>query len=186
MTRKTTSPGKTLLIGLLALITQGCANVLIGEPIGTEPATLVADEWNGTWFNPGGTLTVEVIDAEHGEIDIAWIEAKDGALKMESHRLVLKSAGDWIFGSMKTNEEKPSEGWLWGRIKKDERQIVFWLPRLKPFEQWVNDGKLPGQIKGDNVILGKLEPEHLALLSGEQAGILYHWDEPMVLMRLGR
>jgi len=166
---------------------QGCASVLVEAPIGLDPNPIVADKWNGTWFNPGGTLTVEVADAQAGLIDIAWIEARDDGLKMESHRLVLKRAGDWIFCSMKAEDGNSSaEGWLWGRIKNDGKQIIFWLPKVESFQQLVTDGKLPGHIKDDNVILGTLEPAHLAILSSEQAGILYHWDEPMVLMRLGR
>jgi hypothetical protein len=178
-------PFGIILSGLVALLLQGCANVLVDKPIGLEPSTITASEWDGSWFNPGGTLTVKVVDGDRGLIDIASIETKDDGLKMESHRLVLKEAGKWTLASMKADKDEGS-GWLWGRIKKDEKQIIFWLPKVDEFKKLVTDGRLPGQIRDDNVILGKLTPAQLALITSDKAATLYHWDEPMVLMKLGR
>ena len=174
-----------LFITLLVSVLQGCANVLIDEPIGLEPSAIVASEWDGSWFNPGGTLTVKVVDGDRGLIDIAFIEAKDDGLKMESHRLVLKQAGDWTFASMKADEAEDS-GWLWGRIKKDDQQIIFWLPKVDEFKKLLTDGNLPGRMRDDDVVLAELGPAQLALITSDKAAGLYHWDEPMVLMKLGR
>jgi len=174
-----------IFLTLLVSVLQGCANVLVDEPIGLGPSAVVASEWDGAWFNPGGTLTVKVVDADRGLIDIAFIEAKDDGLKMESHRLVLKEAGNWTFASMKADEAEDS-GWLWGRIKKDDNQIIFWLPKVDEFKQLITDGRLPGQIRDDDVVLGKLLPAQLALITSDEAAGLYHWDEPMLLMKLGR
>ena len=174
-----------ILSGLFSSLLQGCANVLVETPIGLEPSTITASEWNGTWFNPSGTLTVKVVDGNRGLIDIASIETKDDGLKMESHRLVLKEAGKWTLASMKADKDEGS-GWLWGRIKKDDQQIVFWLPKVDEFKKLVTDGRLPGRIRDKNVILGKLTPAQSALITSDEAASLYHWDEPMVLMKLGR
>jgi len=183
MTTKLNSPIIRLLFtGLIALILQGCAVVGSEQPMGLEPASIVTEEWDGNWVYPGGSVTVKVADQEQGLVDVAWIDTQDDDMRIKSFRVVLKRAGEWLFGSIEADEK--NDVWLWARIDSDPRQIIFWTPDPNAFKQLVRSGKLPGRIDGDDVTLGTLQPAHFDIITGEQSGSLFVWDEPMVFMRI--
>jgi hypothetical protein len=176
----------TLLISLLILALSGCTAVYVAEPIGEKPCKIEAQEWEGTWLHKDGTLTMKVMDGEKGLLKIAWVEPKEETLALESLEVQLWESGSWVFAN--TKEDSADEaGYLWARIKQDGKQVVIWLPDEAKFKVLVEQGKLPGRIERDgDVILDRLEPQHLSLITGEQEGVLFAWDQPVVLIRYTR
>ncbi len=176
---------KLLVVGFIAFMMYGCGNVFVSQPIGQKPYKVEAEDWEGTWFNPdGSSSTIKVLDGENGILEIAWIEDSDNTLKLESYEVYLRDSGQWILGSMKVKDNSDKDSYFWGRIEKEERQIIFWRPDLDKFENLVKEGKLPGKINAYNVILGDLKPEHLEIITSEDSGVLFCWDKPLVLMKL--
>jgi hypothetical protein len=49
----------------------------------------------------------------------------------------------------------------------------------------VEEGKLPGKIKEDSIVLGGLNSEQLKLITSGRTGVLFEWDEPVIFMRKG-
>lgn len=127
---------------------------------------------------------MKVVDANKAILSTAWLE-DDGQGKpaMKTAEVELRESGEWLFAS--TREEDKGQGWLWGRIKNQDRQIIVWLPDDKLFKQSMKEGWFPGKIDGDEVILDELEPQHLKILTSTERGVLFSWDKPTVFVRVG-
>ena len=50
----------------------------------------------------------------------------------------------------------------------------------------VEEEVLPGKAEERSVVLGELGPEHLEIITSEEYGVLFDWDDPMLLWRVGR
>ncbi len=174
---------KYMLFWIMAVTISGCGFVYTTQPIGERPILIETSDWEGTWINEDQFITINVQDETKGLLQISWIEKKLGQVKLESCKVHLLESGDWIFASI-PDKDNP-EQYLWGRIKQDGRQVIFWVPDSEKFKTLVEEGKLPGKIEDNNVLLGNLTSEHLKLITSEATGILFEWDEPIVFRRKG-
>ena len=170
------------LTGLLGLM-PACNAVITEQPMGEKPLAVTADDWEGTWIHPEATGRIKVVDPEKGLLRVAWLE--EGSSDLESARVHLRESGSWIFASVKDEGSSESVRYFWARVKQENGQIVVWDPSVKRFKQLVEEGKLPGVIKNGSVILGDLKPEHYVLITSGAEGVLFDWDEPGVIMRIG-
>jgi hypothetical protein len=59
------------------------------------------------------------------------------------------------------------------------------MPDPEKFKTLVEEGKLPGRIKKDSIVLGGLNSEQLKLITSGRTGVLFEWDEPVIFMRKG-
>ena len=57
---------------------------------------------------------------------------------------------------------------------------------MDKFKQLVTDGKLPGKLVDDDVVLDKLKPANMELFTSEKEGILYGKKDPVALIRIGK
>ena len=79
--------------------------------------------------------------------------------------------------------------YFWARVKQGTDSIIAWLPDYKKFKALVEEGTLPGEVDSEHsyggaVMLGDLKPEHYqAIVSGEH-GVLFDWEDPIVLFRM--
>ena len=170
-----------LAVVALSLALSGCDLVTSREPIGL-PLALDEEQWEGTWMTDDGPLTVRVVDAEKGRLEIAWIEEKDGELVLETVDGHLGQYLDWTFASFAGVEDV--SGFLWSRLEREGERIFLWWPRPEELRRLVEAGLLPGEVDEDSdVILHRLDEAHLAILVSEEQGILYEWDEPMTFHR---
>ncbi len=167
-----------LVIGVL-----GCDLVASKHPVGGEPLSLDEAEWEGTWMHEDGPMTVRVANAENGLLEVAWVEERGGELVLESIDVYLRGFGDWTFASFAGVEDEKSD-LLWSRLGRDQEMVYLWWPRPEEFKLLVEEGLLPGTVEDDDVLLDRLQPEHLAVITSEDHGVLFEWDEPMTFWRL--
>ncbi|MCS7238522.1 MAG: hypothetical protein NZ899_09650 [Thermoguttaceae bacterium] len=175
------------LVGCAALLAGGgCSTVVSPVPVGEGPALLTPEEWDGEWYHPEGTVTLNVLDPHGGVLEAAFVQKDSqsgGRLRMQSVRVLITKAGDWFLCNFRP-EDDPKRGYLWGRIRTEPKRILVWFPNAIKFANLVKKGILPGTVddKG-NVELGTLNPDHLKVIVGEAEGTLFVWDSPLVLFR---
>lgn len=177
---------RLLFVSSLLLLLWGCDSVTSTALVGEQPVSLVAEEWDGTWLSAGGTVTLKVLDAEQGKLRAAWIEDSGGKLKMETWLVQIRSSGSWSFANVRDDggNQEIEERYLFSRVKKDSRQILFWMPDTEAFTAAVKAGHLPGEIIDSSVRLSALNASHLEVIKSDQGPGLFDWDEPLVLLRV--
>jgi len=173
-------------IGLLLLALPACNAVYVDEPIGETPLVLDPGEWEGTWMVEDDVILVDVLDSENGILRIAGIEkTEDGELEIEAFTIHLRDGGDWIFASIEDdNEGEPR--YLWGVLRRSGEQVLELDPDRTKFRALVEAGTLPGRLDGEDVYLGPLEAEHLALILSDEHGFLFSFADFGVAMRITR
>ena len=185
MTRKT-----WLILGIgvvaLAMALSACTPVLVREPIGETPYPVRSEEWEGEWIQEDGLMIIRVADEGEGTLLVAGVEEKDDALRLETLKVTLRQSGGWVFASLRDETASPKEDeYVWGRVRKDDDLIVVWLPDADKFKRLIEEGILPGET-GDGVLLTDLKKEHYEIITSEAQGVLFEWDEPMILRRVSR
>ena len=176
-------PSSLVLIGLLVLAACGCNSVLSKRPVGDGPARIETKEWEGNWTTSDGAVRLEVLNADKGILRASWIEdARDGTPAMKSAEIEVRESGGWLIASAR---DEAGRGYLWGRIKNENRQIIVWSPDERLFAKAVKDGVLPGKIEGEDVILDDLKPHHLKVITATESGILFSWDKPSIFVKSG-
>ena len=168
-----------------AVFLSGCATVSSIEPLGERPKQVLPAEWAGTWLHQDHPVAIRVADPQQGQIEVAWVEEKQGALRLESYQIALRESGDWTFGNV-LETDQPGR-YDWAVVRKEQGQIVIWPPDPDRCAALVKSGTIPGRVEeGGDVILDRLTPEQvLRVVSAEQGGCL-SWTEPLVFFRLGR
>lgn len=174
---------KLALAGLILLTACGCNAVVSKRPVGEKPAKIVAKEWEGNWVTTDGAVNVRVVDADKAILSVAWLE-NDGQGKpaMKIAEVELRESGEWLFANTKDDKGR---GFIWARIKNEDRQIVVWPPNDISFVQCVNDGVFPGTLDGEEVILDEIKPQHLKIITSAERGVLFSWDKPAVFVKVG-
>ncbi len=174
---------KVALAGLILLTTCGCSSVVTKRLVGEKQARIVAKEWEGDWVTREGTVRVKVIDVEKGILKVFWLEDdKQGNSAMRTAKVELRESGEWLFAN---TEDDKGRGYVWGRIRNEDRQIVVWTPDDKLFYQLIKDGVFPGKIESGDVILEELKPQHLKIITSGEKGVLFSWDRPSVFVKVG-
>jgi len=163
------------------LTVSGCNQVICKRPVGEKPAKIVAAEWEGNWIGPDGAIAIKVVDADSAALQVAWLEDEAGQLAMKTAAVELRESGDWLFANTRADGE--TRGYLWARIKKENRQILLWEPDEKLFAKLVRDGIFSGRVDQNNVILEELKSEHLNLIRSGERGVPFTWDQPLIFVR---
>jgi len=172
---------KYLPVWIIAAAVTGCGVVYTTQPIGEKPRLIEAGAWEGNWTNGEEYFTVSVLDEANGLLRLAWIERDQNPIKLESCNVHLLESGDWVFASIQDKDN--SKRYLWGRIKKSDQQAVIWLPDSEKFKTLVEEGKLPGRIEDNGILLENLTSKYLKFITSEKAGVLFQWDEPIIFRR---
>ncbi len=172
--------------GLLAVaVIFGCAAVSSVGPVGERPKELIRDEWDGTWVLKNQSITVKVLEPQKGTLQVAWVEEKEGRLKLESYQVEIRESGDLMLGNVK--EEEGALRYYWALMRKDDGQIIVWYPDPSEFGKLVEAGTLRGKVeKAGSVIVDKLTREDLKLLVSGDKRVCFDWKQPMVLFRVGK
>ncbi len=172
-----------VVLGTAAI--TGCASVSSVEPMGERPKEVTAQVWQGTWIHQEHPVTVRVSDPRAGLLDVAWVEEKEGALKLESYRIALRESAESTFANTK-DPGQPGR-YLWALVKREDEQIVVWTPDAVQCAKRVQAGVLAGTVgKGGDVTLGKLSSKQIKQLASPGQGSCLRWTEPLVFFRVGK
>ncbi len=176
-----------LLIGIIALA-YGCTGVYSKMPVGKTQKNLAAEieEWTGAWDFNGSAITLAPADPEKGALTAAWVEQGKTGFEFKTAEITLRTAGNWTFVNMKESRPGQENRYIWGRIKKEKRSAVAWLPDTDKFKRLIQEGRLPGTAPTNSspAVLDALSPEQLALVMSEQQGLLFKWDHPLVFKKI--
>jgi len=176
-----------LLIAMLAGVC-GCTGVYSRRPVGDKPKNLEAEinEWNGSWLLNNSAILVKVTDPANGRLSAAWIENDKNGLKYKSTEITLLTADKWTFANIQDADSKKDALYIWGRIRRDERVALVWLPRTAKFKRLIQQGFLPGvaPTNNDPAIIEQLSTENLKLITSEQEGVLFDWETPLVFFKI--
>jgi hypothetical protein len=195
---------RRLLGACAALALVGCEAVYSPEPLGDEVVTLDPAEWQGTWLAPDMVITTTVLDGAAGRLQTAWIERGTAGATLEVVEGTLRATGDWTFANILDDAEAEApadapadaEGkapdaeqvteprYVWVRVEKGENHLMVWSPNVEQFKVLVGDGRLPGRVTDDGVVLGELTPEQLRMINDPAANLL-NWADPAVFVRIG-
>lgn len=171
----------------LAFNLWGCASVYVESPLGGEPLVLEASDWEGQWVGGGDAVAaVRVVDRDRGVLQVSEINYEPGdRAHLDSETVYLRQWNDFLFAGVPTQGEDDRPLFFWARLERVGNRVVFWLPDHHKIKALVEAGKLPGTIEKDgDVVLGQLEEAHYRILTSEEEGILYQWENPGVLMRI--
>lgn len=180
---------------LFAVIFSGCSVVYTPKPIGEKPKNLTQEiaEWEGDWSNPeGDTFKIKVADPEKGILQVAGIETKDKGFELKKLTVYLRESGGWSFASVKNDEiegggdARAKDLYVWARISRDGRQLIYWQPSGEKFTELVKNGLLPGKIEDKSVLLGELETKHMEAITSGSNGVLFDWETPTVLRKISK
>ena len=174
------------LIALLTLAFNGCSAVYITRPIGETTVKVEAHDWAGTWIHKEGVVITKVEDSEKGILTAAWIETAAEGFKLETAKGHIRTWGEWMFGTVKANDDESKPNYVWGMIEKDDRQAIIWVPDIEKFKKLIKEGKLPGSVEGEDVFLGDLKPEHIELIAARDKQMLFDWRKPLVFIRVSK
>jgi len=172
---------------ILLIFTSGCENVSSQYLVGLKPHAVKSEEWSGEWSadcSGEEKIRIEVLDEDKGIIRVVDLKTGPGNTT-QIYDCYLREAGDWIFANAAL-AGKPD--FYPVRVRNVEgRQIIAWFPDAEKFKQLVFEKKsLPGEWRGRDISLGLLKPEHLELIMSGKEGVVFKWDEPVILIRLGK
>jgi hypothetical protein len=183
---------KVFFLILSACFLTSCAVVTSENIIGSAAVQLSPEAWNGMWRNEDTALHIKVVDAENGLVKIVWFEDKDNDLKPESITVQITQGEKWEYLTLLDGSlYKDLEKYCWGRIEKEGKRILFWLPDPERFELAVQAKILKGkliQIEKENY-----PSTHVQLKGSAQEiikqveagrGDYFLWDKPMTFIKM--
>jgi hypothetical protein len=83
-----------------------------------------------------------------------------------------------------TEDEHQKGLFHWARVEKGENYLIMWSPNVEQFKILIKNGKLPGEVTEDSVVLGELKPEAIEMIDDPSANLL-EWKEPDIFIRIG-
>lgn len=179
-----------LLAAAVISMMTSCTSVVSKTAVGSSPAELDAEKWEGTWMTPDKhVVLLRVKDAAKGLIEVAWVEVKNDSFVMESHELHVRQHGGWLWANMK---EGDGGTFLFGRISEpDDDQILGWVANPPAFAEAVRSGTLKGELmkkpdgkESGSVLLEGLTEANLDVIQSGAVKDAFVWDRPLVLMKL--
>jgi hypothetical protein len=189
---------KTSIVALwLCLLLFGCSSVTSQHPVGLEPYPITGEEWDGTWLCDDALITIQVMDGAKGILQLAWIDKKSNSLQFESLTCQVSKGRKWFYANVLEESGKKADGtYFWGKIAKDGRKIVIWRPSVAAFREAVAAKRLQARVttpdpaktdtyRDDSVHLLD-SPETIIDLVEKSGSTYFEWEEPMILVKIGK
>ena len=187
---------KHIAVVLTNIILCGCGSICSLHPVGETPVNLQEHKvkWEGTWLADGGVISIKVTNATNGILAVAMCDRNQGKWICNTGTVYLREGGGWTFANYELTDETNRVGYIWGKVKHDDNQILFWLPDETKIKALVENGDLPGTVEraktksGDNmmlyaVMLGDLNSQHIDMITAETNGVLLHWESPIAFVK---
>ena len=183
---------RTMLVFILATLLAGCSYVVSKHPVGLEKYPLNPEQWDGRWLHEEGVIAIKVTDPAKGTIQLAWIEHDQEELRFEVITCQILKGKNWLYiNELEFPEEEDDGYFFWGRLKKEERRILFWSPSVEAFAAAAESKKIRALVNknesGSRIEDVRLqdEPEKIIELIENSGSEFLEWEAPITLLRLG-
>ncbi len=186
-----------VVLFLIAPVLIGCARVTVDEPIGAAAVPLDTDQWEGRWQVIGkddsDVALVDVLDADNGVLRVQGYPMRSADLTVQ-----LRSSGNWVFANYRLTDAPDDGPYEWVRVDLGDERVLYWEPVHARFAELVQEGLLPGTTSvrttaaagpGNaitEVALRDLGPAEIDRIMAPEQGVLFGWEEPVVLIRSDR
>jgi hypothetical protein len=164
------------------LFLEGCESVLTTQPIGDKVVQLSPEQWQGTWLHHEVVVTTSVLNKDTGLLQASWIERLEDGSDMKIFTGTVRTTGDMTF--IVTKDENQKELFHWARVEKGENYLIMWSPNVEQFKALIKDGKLPGKVTEDGMLLGELKLETIEMIDDPSTNLL-NWKDPNIFIRIG-
>ncbi len=179
-----------LLLVLILAVLMGCP-VVSKNIVGLEDYKLDAQKINGTWINDEGAILIKAIDPEKGIIKIFFLEDKE---KTETLMMKVMKGNSWLYFNI-LPEKDSKDDYIWGRFQLKDNKLIFWHPSNEAFTKAIKERKIKGTIEKKKQENGKLSfdtstvtltdsAKNIINLVESSDGSFFHWDEPVVFIKL--
>jgi len=172
---------KAVLI-CVALALSACNAVYTKAPVGETVVQLNPDEWQGTWLGDEMVVVTTVLDAEKGILQAAWIERGEKGATLETEKSFIRASGDFLYANAIDTDAEELR-YVWFRVDKSASKLTTWAPNLEAFTAMVKDGRLPGVVIDDDVVLEEITASQLEMINSPTSNLL-DWNEPRVFFRI--
>jgi hypothetical protein len=171
-----------LCLALIVLM-AGCASVVFSEqPLGERIAVFKPEEWNGIWVgNDGSFDRILITDAQNGMLAWGFKEKlcdPAPATKPDQFR----QSGSWYFLAAR-NSQVDARYQISAAFFRDRNALSLYSIDTARVREMVKQGRVPGYLDGEHVVLGQLEPTHYELLLSEKEPA-FAWKPTFVLTKL--
>ena len=194
---------KMILVAAGLLLLCGCEISISKYPVGEEPVNIADEksEWEGFWTMRSADdddvmpVAVSAVDASNGVIKV-WLWGKDdgnkrGGMAQKEYTVYLRKAGGWVLANAAFRDDKEEDAntnkppmYAWGRLEKGARTACLWWANKRVIDELIEAGKWPAYEKADKEdVIGKLSPEHLALITSPTNRVVFDWDKPWIFVR---
>lgn len=185
---------KFLIAFFLLTFLTSCSYVVSKYPVGIENYTTTADEWNGTWLNENEIIKIHVTDESTGLVQLAWIDHSQNGFKFESITCQIKKGKNWIYANvLEMPNEKIGGYYFWGRLKKEDRKILIWLPSAEAFRKAAEAKQIDAIVDATHSTKLKMQtiksvklldnPEKIVTLVENSGSDYFDWEDPIVLIK---
>ncbi len=174
---------KSIILLALTSLIIGCSVVQSVNKLGKDVYIPNRDEWEGTWVTEGGALQLRIINQEHGEIEIMFIE-KDKLLK---HRVFLtqNDANNTYMNIIGKPEE---EYYHFVKFKKNNNQAIIWNVSIEALKEAIIKKKINGSIVkneySDTLIINATKKKLNSFFIKNKKQMLFEYEKPLILRRL--
>ncbi len=179
------------------LFLVGCSQVVSKYPIGIENYIASSDAWDGIWLSEDEFIKIKVIDESNGIIKIAWIEQSENEFNLATITCQIKKGKKWLYFNVLELPGVEEDGYYhWGKIKKENHEIIFWYPSVEAFHEASKSKKLntivekttSGNSKKQSIKKIKLNdnPKAIIDLIEDSSSEYFDWENPVIVMKLKR
>lgn len=185
---------RLLSCALFGCLLTACPETTVSDDFGIKPASLKADEWNGTWIsvddNDNEVIEITAMDATRGILRMTEPGKKDEKpVDFELRRASLDGKVQLLFALVTEQKDKDKDKERAGEptlhlIRAgDNGMLLVWSPNHEAIAKGIQSGQLKGTTK-----LAKGDPQnHLASETTNYTAMLepqfWNWSEPSVLKR---
>jgi len=179
-----------LVAWAMMLAVGGCSVAVYSiDPVGDEPLYLEPIYWEGQWLEGWNdepdcpekeTITVNVVDAAGGVLEISGLEAFGGKV----HALIRQHRYDggiaqfinFQFKNLPPEESPP--GYVWGRFRRAGNALIIWWPLDMAFADLARKGEIAGkQLDEVGFLIEQLSRENLDQISMDSGKLFLDYED---------
>jgi hypothetical protein len=173
---------RLFFVCILLFSAAACSEVVSVFPVGEKSVSLKPEEWNGKWVAVPSDKEYAILEVLPGQEGMLRITGHSNGTDDKPMDAILRTSDGWMFVNV---AKEDNSGYYWARIRnQDGRAIFVWLPSFDKCKGLIEKGTLSGEVNGSSISLNLARPEHLKIITSEEYGVIFDWDEPAVLRKV--